>query len=305
MTPKKLDLYVATFSYGGNGSTRSEVPDVRDYIVKMQRQWLDEPRLGRVAMGEFGDTPVTLCRNNAVCTARENGFDLLLMIDSDMWPDVELGSDEDAKPFWDEAFEFIYSRWDRGPNVVAAPYCGPPPNENVYSFHWANCQSDHPDDMDLQLVQYTRYEASELSGVQEVAALPTGLILYDVRVFELTEPRKKGDRPWFYYEYTDMYERRKGSTEDVTQTRDLSLAGMAKLGYNPVHCAWSSWAGHWKPKCVRKPRLLRPDMVGESFKRAVTEGRVESNRKRMVVDFTANLPECPYGSDRWAIATRE
>ena len=49
------------------------------------------------------------------------------------------------------------------------------------------------------------------------------------------------------------------------------MAGLAKLGYNPVHCAWSSWAGHWKPKCVGKPMPLTARDVADKLTRAITE----------------------------------
>jgi hypothetical protein len=82
---------------------------------------------------------------------------------------------------------------------------------------------------------------------------------------------------WFYYEWTDGYAQQKGSTEDVTATRDASLLGIAALGYNPIHCAWSSWAGHWKPKCCSKPVLLTADCVSKRF--VTASDRLASHQK--------------------------
>jgi hypothetical protein len=121
-----------------------------------------------------------------------------------------------------------------------------------------------------------------MAGIQEAAALPTGLFAADVRLFGLTEPKKLGDPSWFEYEYTDATKSEKGSTEDVFATRNLSLNGILKLGYNPMFCAWSSWAGHWKPKCVGKPNLLTADMVAENFRQAAM--RLPANQKRAEVE---------------------
>src|SRR6185369_145762 len=61
------------------------------------------------------------------------------------------------------------------------------------------------------------------------------------------------------------------STEDVTNTRDISLAGCVKLGYNPVHCAWDSWIGHHKPWNVGKPQRFMAAQVGNALRRAVLD----------------------------------
>jgi hypothetical protein len=269
MTPRKLNLLIATFSYGGNGGIRSEVPDVRNYLCQLLLQLKQDPRIGEVHEGEFADTPLTMCRNKAVLTARQWNCDLLLMIDSDMKPDMDVGVQPEAKPFWDTSFDFLYRHYDRGPVVIGAPYCGPPPVENVYVFRWRFLQNDNPNDDALKLDQYMREEAAERSGIEQVAALPTGLILFDMRAFELTEPKVDGDKPWFFYEYTDRYETQKASTEDVTATREIAFHGQLQLGYNPIHVNWDAWAGHWKPKLVGKPRLLSQDAVSDKYTRAV------------------------------------
>jgi hypothetical protein len=87
-----------------------------------------------------------------------------------------------------------------------------------------------------------------------------------MRCFDLTEPRCDSDKPWFYYEWADKYCAAKASTEDVTQTRDLSMVGTQKLGYSPVYCNWDAWAGHWKPKCVGKPQVLAAKDISNKMK---------------------------------------
>ena len=290
MEKMKLNLYIATFSYGGNGGIPSTVPQVGEWLLKIRRELQDDPRIDKVFLKDYCDTPITMTRNKSVVDARAAGADLLLMIDSDCFPDIELGSDPLAKPFWTTSFEFIYENWAKGPHVVAAPYCGMPPHENVFAFYWGHIESDCPDDAGFSMSQYSRHEAMRMAGIQEAAAGPTGLILFDMRAFELTEPKKvdygepdvlgfggrgvkrKSDS-WFYYEWDgdDPYQAEKASTEDVTATRDMSIVGTQLLGYNPFFINWDAWPGHWKRKCVRKPRGISANFVGDRMREALDE----------------------------------
>ena len=149
--------------------------------------------------------------------------------------------------------------YGKGPLVIGAPYCGPPNGgENVYVFYWDNLGSRGTETA-FKLEQYPRMIAAKMSGIQECAALPTGMILYDLRCFDLIEPSKltkdqaldqfkEGkltkaqtlaalSEGFFHYEWKNGYASEKASTEDVQNTRDISLAGQLKLGYNPVRCA--------------------------------------------------------------------
>lgn len=314
MNPRTLDVRFTTYPYGGNGATSSECPDGRNWMIDTLVKARTDPRISCVTVADYSDTPLTMTRNRAVVDARKDGVDVLVMLDSDQAPDMYLGSDPEAVPFWDAAFNFIYNHYDRGPVCVASPYCGPPPHENIYVFRWRAASSDNPDDQ-FGLEQYTREEAVEMSGIHECAALPTGLIMFDMRCFDLVEPdetsfheeikqqlgmmigqpitegfiqdfcnwssRRKyaNEQSFFYYEYADKYQCEKHSTEDVTATRDMSVAGQMRLGYNPVHCAWSSWAGHWKPKCVGKPQLIGTDFVASKLKRAALANRTAERKQ--------------------------
>ena len=306
-TERKLDVLLCTFPYGGNGASASTHPDAQIWIDDLYHTIPDDSRVGRVERLAFNDTPITMTRNAAVAAAREEGYDVLVMVDSDQKPDLPC---DGAEPFWDAAFNFLYDHYDKGPVVVGAPYVGGPPVENDFVFHWENRESLNPN-ADIALLQYSRSEASFMAGIQECAALPTGVTMYDVRAFELTDPhqsdwhervsqawidriwrgettftevdvramadqyataRFQNEQSWFYYEYNDQYQAEKSSTEDVTATRDIGMIGQLKLGYNPIHCAWSSWAGHWKPKCVGPPVLVTQDDVAEKYKRAALAG---------------------------------
>lgn len=278
MQQPKFDIGLCTFSYGGNGGISSEVPDIREWMVPLVAEISRDERVDNVRIWNLADTPITMTRNRSVLMAREYGVDVLVMIDSDMKPDINAGADG-AKPFFQSSFDFLVGHYAVGPVCIGAPYCGPPPNECVYVFRWQNQQSLHANP-DFQLEMYDRNTAVKMSGIQECAALPTGLIMYDMRCFEITEPETDADKPWFYYEWTTKHAADKASTEDVTMTRDLSLVGTTKLGYNPVLCNWDAWAGHWKPKCVGKPVVLDAAGVGDKLKMAWASGH--SNEGKIV-----------------------
>lgn len=279
---QKFNVGICTFSYGGNGGISSEVPDVREWMIPLVTNASNDARIGSIRVWNLSDTPITVTRNRAVLQAREHGVDVLLMVDSDMKPDMLVGQ-PGAQPFFNSSFDFLVNHYAKGPCVIGAPYCGPPPVECVYVFRWQSMQSMHPNP-DFQLEMYDRHTAVKLAGIQECAALPTGLIMYDMRAFELTEPKTDEDKPWFYYEYKDKFQAEKASTEDVTMTRDLSLVGAQKLGYNPVYCNWDAWAGHWKPKCVGKPQFIGAAHVAQKMRQSF-EANVDPTVK--LVDLKA------------------
>ncbi len=298
-TPRKLNLFIANFAYGGNGGIANEHPDIREWFCETMMVAKDDPRIGDIRTRTFSDTPICMTRNAAVLTARKLGADVLLMCDSDQAPNLH-SKEQGFKPFFKSSFDYLYDHYEKGPVVIGAPYCGPPPHENVYVFRWGST-GDYGEETSFSLDQYTRHEASRMSGIQECAALPTGMILCDMRAFDLIEPVKMSQRRvleelearrisvtqamrnlsqgWFYYEWKDQYAAEKASTEDVTATRDMSLAGLAELGYNPVMCNWDSPIGHWKPWCVRgRPALFTAESVSDRFKKAVERGTLEDER---------------------------
>jgi hypothetical protein len=137
-----------------------------------------------------------------------------------------------------------------------------------------------------------------MTGIQECGAGPTGLVMYDMRAFDLIDPAKTVPAlqqrglnrreinalvtSFFDYEWTDIYHWQKASTEDAVNLRDISLIGMQTLGYNPLYCNWDSWAGHWKPMLVGKPTPLRVDQINQKYLRAVQED-VRSDEKMRVL----------------------
>jgi len=261
---QKFNVAFAHFAYGGNGGISSETPDIREWQVPLVCELARDPRIGEIRIFNISDTPITMSRNQSIVKARELGVDVLVMVDSDMKPDMYAGM-PDAKPFFQSSFDFLVDHYSKGPCVIGAPYCGPPPVECVYVFRWNNQQNENPNP-DFQLEMYDRNTGAKMAGIQECAALPTGLIMFDMRCFDLIEPSDSKARSFAYYEWSDKYEAKKASTEDVTMTRDISLVGTQKLGYNPVYCNWDAWAGHWKPKCVGKPQVIQASGVSHKLK---------------------------------------
>ena len=299
----KLDLFIGVPSYGGNGGISSEHPDIREWMVDLMLGIKEDPRIGRVYTKTISDTPVTMVRNRFVKEARAAGCHLLMMVDSDQSPNKHKG-EAWFKPFFDVAFDEIYSHYGKGPLVIGAPYCGPPNGgENVYVFYWDNLGSRGTETA-FRLEQYPRMLAAKMSGIQECAALPTGMILYDMRCFDLIEPSKLSkdaaleqykegkltkeqtlaaiSEGYFRYEWKDGYADEKASTEDVQNTRDISLAGILKLGYNPVRCAWDSWVGHHKPWNVGKPVFYDQKDVMATFRDAVLS---KNDHESSVIDI--------------------
>ena len=271
MTPKKLHVHAAFFNYSGNGGYASMLPEIGFWWADTLLKCSNDQRISRMTRESLCDTPITMTRNKAVDNARKLGADFLLMVDSDNAPDIE----PDGKPFWDTSFNKMYEHYEKGPLVVFAPYCGPPPHENPYVFEWRNYENDAPGG-NMKLDGMSRERAAQFIGLVDVAAGPTGLILYDMRAFDLIDP------PYFAYEWSDDTHSDKCSTEDVYNLRNISLNGISRLGYNPVLCNFDAWAGHAKQKMVRKPRCIGPHEVHATLKKAILDNH-PSHEKMIIV----------------------
>lgn len=245
--------------FPGNNVTH---PDVSDWVAETLVKMRLDPRIGagNAFLWRKADTPITMSRNRCLLAAERAGIDYVVMIDNDMNPDLPLPG---AKPFWDTAWEWVLdpAQDHKGrPCAVAAPYCGPPPLEAAYVFKFVGFESNNPN-ANFQIKAYTRDEAAAARGFVRVSAAATGLMLVDMRAV------KKLPHPRFDYEWEGEPrcehcghfipgERvSKASTEDVKFFRDLTYAGV------PIYCAFDSWAGHWKPKCVGRPFPVPVDAV--------------------------------------------
>lgn len=281
MKKAQVNVLIAQFAYGSNGGLPAVMPTHVGWISDTLRKMDADDRIEHSLLMTLSDTPITMTRNRAARTAIEDGWDMVLMLDSDNTPDCEIGRDPTALPFWDTSFDFAYERLIRGvPTVVAAPYCGGPPYENVFVFYWDSHENDEHSGFGLEA--YTRDTAASMAGIQPIAAGPTGVTLYTTNAFKLLEP------PYFYYQYTDEYESEKASTEDVVNFRDISLKGMEKYKESVVFCNWDAWAAHNKIKAVGKPRPLTIEQVTNRFQRARERGVSIEDR---IVDLNFDVPE--------------
>ena len=304
---RKLKVFFGFLSYGSNGGTASEAPCIRKWYTDVRLKIAKDDRIYAVEEETIADTPVPMVRNAFVIAARKANADVLVMIDSDQSPNQQAYL-PDFKPFWDSSFEYLYQHYSKGPVVVFAPYCGPPPHSQCYAFRWSH-DIEQGDATIIAIEPYSRHEAARMRGIQECAAGPTGLIMYDMRCFELVEPSHKDPeqvldefkngliskreclrclttRGWFDYEWTSTMDQ-KQSTEDVMNLRNISLAGQVKYGYNPVLCNWDSPAGHWKPWCVEgRPRIWDVKQISETFRRVVES---DSRTDEVIVDAKNHL----------------
>lgn len=284
MQLRKLNVAFCGFPYSGNGGGQSEHPAIRNWLVPTVVAAKRDQRIDRIIPLDEADTPIPMSRNNAVIRAKNSGADLLVMYDSDMHPDLLIGIDPVAKPFFASAFDFIYERYDSRKLVVAAPYCAGPPHENSMVLEWVNFRTGEIDEgYKLQLID--RGDAARRTGFENVGAVATGLIVYDLRIFD------ELPQPWFYYEYEGDGptcsncgcrgrgpQAKKVSTEDVTNTRDISLYFHERYGYNPIWVNWDAWAGHYKTKLVQKPNLMSVGDVGHTIREAVLRGYTSGHR---------------------------
>jgi predicted O-methyltransferase YrrM len=298
MIPRRFKCGVCRFPYGGNGSLQSESPKVGDWLAGFTLEVHKDPRCEPTLFKYTeADTPLTMTRNGALKAALDKGVDVLVMIDSDTVPDLYLGFDPLAKPFWKSSFDFFVEHYDRGPCIVYCPYCGPPPHpimggeEIPYAFHWSNAGNTRQQKEAVELKIFSRTEAAERVGFECLPAGCTGLILIDMRAIGHPVPEegtpawqdwgrkceKQGwhplPPPWFDYEWADSpYNTIKASTEDVYFTRNATLAG------TKVYCNWWAWCGHAKIEIVGKPILPTVEGINKDYVKAVLAKNSEKVR---------------------------
>lgn len=248
---KKSPIHLVVARFPGRSTEHHEIAT---WLGRQAMHWGKDERIKTVSWVTLCDTPITMTRNMSVAYARDKKADLMMFIDDDMVPDVEMSESikafNAASPFWDSSFNFWWNH--DGPCIIAAPYCGAPPEEVVHVFFWKQHAKD-----DYSLSKFSREAAITQSGIQRAAALATGLMLIDMRVFDKLTP------PYFYYEWKDKTETEKTATEDVTFTRDASFAGV------PLYCNWDAWAGHRKTVTVRRPHEINLHTVSRKWQQAI------------------------------------
>ena len=110
----QVDVLIALFAYAGNGGVAAILPEIALWLVELTGKLRSDQRIGRIGIRKFGDVPLTMERNRVVKVAKDQGFDMILMLDSDNQPDGYVGKRSWAKPFWDSSFDFAFERMKRG-----------------------------------------------------------------------------------------------------------------------------------------------------------------------------------------------
>ena len=252
--PEKVNVLVVVFTYA-----KQIGADVFAWCTGPAAKMRDHPRVGNLAFSYTVGYPTDRCRNAALVEAKRAGFHYAVFCDDDMAPDCTLGQEPGAKPFFPTALEFALAH--DGPCLVGAPYCSAPPSQDVLIMKDRVVIPDLPDGLGRKIDKYSRDEAAVMTGIQRAAALPTGLMLVDVRVTDILEP------PYFEYEYADKPNcTRLASTEDVVFSRNLSWLGC------PNFAAWDCWAGHVKTFTTGKPRLSPIDEIPRAIRAAWDKG---------------------------------
>lgn len=253
--PEKVKLVATVFTYA-----RQIGAGAFAYCCELQEKLRGHPRLDRVSVSYAYGYPTDKQRNGAMVDARAAGFDFLLMIDDDQVPDIGRASDRnDFVPFLPSALEFAIAH--DGPCVVGAPYCGGPPLQEVMVMKHRQYVPDQVGGMGWKLDKFTRDEAAVERGIGRVAALPTGMLMIDLRVMDIVPP------PWFAYEFTDPpFNTNLASTEDVMFTRNADWLGV------PQYCHWSAWAGHDKEYTTGFPMASPLTTVSDSVYKAYAGG---------------------------------
>jgi hypothetical protein len=241
--PERVKILVTVFTYD-----RTMSAECLTYTAKLFAQMSTHPRCGGLEVSYSHGYPTDRARNYVVKSARENGFGFVLMLDNDMKFDANVGLDPNAKPFLPSSLEFALEQ--PTPVFVGSPYCSSPPSQDVVVMKHREYLPDMPNGLGKKLDKYTRDEAAVATGIERVAALPTGCLLFDLRAFDILPP------PWFYYEYTDPpYNTALASTEDVVLTRNADWLGISQ------YVNWDAWSNHLKYYEVGKPRICPVDSV--------------------------------------------
>lgn len=242
---QKWKVMLAMFPYGG-----TQRMEITDWVASASLWAAGQPDIdGHLLLWSQNDTPITMLRNRAVQVAINSGVDILVMLDSDMAPDIDK-----AHPFLPAAFEFIKSRWHTAPTIISAPYCTAGPDYLPIMGTWRT----HKGGYDIRTELYTREEAAGFRGIQPCSLQGTGLMAIDMRVFtgfDIGGETVKLPPPWFAYEFTDELRTHKATTEDMYFTRNVSLL-YGQHGLEIAFVDWDAWATHVKTQFVGKPYTL-------------------------------------------------
>lgn len=187
--------------------------------------------------------PTPVARNRLVKIAQERKADFLLMVDDDTCPPAD---------FFAKAVEFLMSH---PVSAIGTPYVTGPGDmeEAVLVFEMTSKQSGTKD-TPWKLSRIPREDAARRTGVQKVANIGTGCIMYDMEVF------KRIKTPYYDYSYNQDHTEVE-ETEDCAAHRRMHFEGVG------FYVSWDHWAVHQKIKACYKPTALTEEHIQDMYLR--------------------------------------
>lgn len=245
----KRDILITPMAYGGDVWYK-----VGTWLAGANLHLHTRADIGQVYIAPVDRAPVAAARNEAALTSLKCGADLLVMVDHDVAPA------DDWLPAVLSEYHTAISL-GRPAGVWAAPAICSDGRSNVAV--WTSPPEaqfegvDFDEAAEVQQLELWRLGAAEsalLTGIQEVAAVGTGAIVIDTRIFRHLAP------PWFAVEYTDEYEIAVGTGEDIYFTRACSEDGL------PVSVMWDHWAKHRRASVLDKVRGVSPMSIPTRYR---------------------------------------
>lgn len=207
-----------------------EAPTVGTWLFMLGAKLRDYPEIKAILGGHYCQPRIHLSRNWLVRDARQDGATHLLMVDPDMWPDRY--ADQTGKFFFTEAWKFAL---EHPGCVYAAPYCGRPPEMPIHVFG-VNREN--------KMVRLQRDQARQMRGWHQVAAVGTGLMLIDMKIFDRLQT------PYFADVYHDETQSELKNSQDIWFAQQCSKAGVpifvnfdTPAAHQQIAVAeWSPWS---------------------------------------------------------------
>lgn len=220
---------------------QTECPDIGTWMGDWGIRLRVHPDVDSVDSFNVSNVRIGMCRNKCVEHARQVGSTHILWIDPDMAIDRYVQRDHEdrvfgrAKPWWDTAWDFVKKHPFA---VAAAPYAGKLPERPIHVF--VKNEAD-------QLVRVRHEDVKMLTGWTQVAAIGSGLMLTDIRIFDRLE------QPYFKDTFTDRTE------TQLHHSQDIFFSARCELAQIPIYINWDCPCGHWQPTVVEMPGWEKSD----------------------------------------------
>ena len=214
--------------------------EITDFVIRAETWTKESPLVEDLFHTSIGKTPTPVARNFAVSEAKRINADILVMVDDDMGPNPD---------WFPMAMTFLFSQPE--PSVIVSPYCCAPPKEEVQIFEWQT------DEANSRIRSYRTGhvnldDAANRKGVQRIQNAGTGLVAYDMRVFDKIKP------PYYDYGYDEHHTK-------VTETEDCFLHRRLNFADVPIWVSWDHWSYHFKVKAVGKPVSIALKEISELY----------------------------------------